>query len=234
MEFVPRKTGSKQKRMRDAKEEKQKRLRIPQAPQGNYGAGGALGQGTGGTLLTQFLLKEKGALRPRSKEMDPREAILRHAEAAAADPKFVETAYLETQVGAAGATPAAAAGGRELNLSRCSRFDDCCRGACEANNQGSLTSPPNTQFLPRSLCSPPASSRRRRMTTRRTRRSLGSRGARRPRVVEGPGSVSCWWCRALITGSREQRGGCCGANYLPPVFWLAGWLWLFSLLCWVP
>lgn len=97
VEFVPRKAGGTRKRLRDAKEEKQRKLRIPQPPQGQYGAGGDLGQGTGGTLLTQHLLKEKGALRPRSQEMDPREAILRHAEAAAKDPKFVETAYLETQ-----------------------------------------------------------------------------------------------------------------------------------------
>lgn len=41
--------------------------------------------------------QEKGALKPRSKEMDPREAILRHAEAAAKDGRFIDKAYAETQ-----------------------------------------------------------------------------------------------------------------------------------------
>ena len=72
---------------------------MPQAPQGQFGRGGALGQGTGGTLLTQYLLEQKGMLKPGSKEADPRAVILRHAAAAAAQPMFIDNAYAETQPG---------------------------------------------------------------------------------------------------------------------------------------
>lgn len=43
------------------------------------GRAGRLGT-TGGTLLTQHLLKKHGQLVSTDQEMDPREAILRHAE----------------------------------------------------------------------------------------------------------------------------------------------------------
>lgn len=97
VEYVPKKPGGTRKRIREEKEAKQRKQHMPQAPQGQFGSGGAQGQGTGGTLLTQHLLGQKGMLRPRSKELDPRELILRHADAAAKDPQFVENAYLETQ-----------------------------------------------------------------------------------------------------------------------------------------
>lgn len=98
-EFEERKGGGTRKRQRDAQVEKQRNHRIPQPPQGQFGVGGALGKGTGGSLLTQYLLKERGMLNPRAGEGDVRAAILKHAEAASNDPKYVESCYTDTQPG---------------------------------------------------------------------------------------------------------------------------------------
>ncbi|KAJ9509983.1 hypothetical protein QJQ45_011683 [Haematococcus lacustris] len=51
---------------------------------------------TGGTLLTQHLLKQKGKLKPPDLTMDPREAILRHAGKKDVFSQFT-AAYKETQ-----------------------------------------------------------------------------------------------------------------------------------------
>uniref|UniRef100_A0A061QZ94 Wd repeat-containing protein 70-like n=1 Tax=Tetraselmis sp. GSL018 TaxID=582737 RepID=A0A061QZ94_9CHLO len=59
------------------------------------GRGGKLGA-TGGTLLTQHLLKQAGNKRPDQEE-DPRESILRHAGEAETEPRIFGSAYGETQ-----------------------------------------------------------------------------------------------------------------------------------------
>eukprot|EP00873_Tetraselmis_striata_P012673 jgi/Tetstr1/432937/TSEL_022277.t1 len=59
------------------------------------GRGGKLGS-TGGTLLTQHLLKQAGNKRP-DEMLDTREALLRHATAAESDPHFFGSAYADTQ-----------------------------------------------------------------------------------------------------------------------------------------
>lgn len=59
------------------------------------GRGGKLGS-TGGTLLTQHLLKQAGNKRPDEMQ-DTREAILRHANTAESDPHFFGHAYATTQ-----------------------------------------------------------------------------------------------------------------------------------------
>eukprot|EP00192_Tetraselmis_astigmatica_P008785 CAMPEP_0117652634 /NCGR_PEP_ID=MMETSP0804-20121206/2736_1 /TAXON_ID=1074897 /ORGANISM="Tetraselmis astigmatica, Strain CCMP880" /LENGTH=689 /DNA_ID=CAMNT_0005458703 /DNA_START=115 /DNA_END=2184 /DNA_ORIENTATION=- len=59
------------------------------------GRGGKVGA-TGGTLLTQHLLKQAGNKRPDQLQ-DTRESILRHASEADKDPKFFGSAYAETQ-----------------------------------------------------------------------------------------------------------------------------------------
>ena len=48
-------------------------------------------------LLTQYLLKKGGMLKETWMDEDPREAILKYAEAAEKDPKFIAPAYAETQ-----------------------------------------------------------------------------------------------------------------------------------------
>ncbi|KAF9595961.1 hypothetical protein IFM89_006707, partial [Coptis chinensis] len=59
----------------------------PELPMTGPGFGGRVGS-TNGSILTQYFLKM---------DEDPREAILKHADAAAKDPKFIAPAYTETQ-----------------------------------------------------------------------------------------------------------------------------------------
>ncbi|PNW83794.1 hypothetical protein CHLRE_04g217750v5 [Chlamydomonas reinhardtii] len=60
------------------------------------GKGGKLGS-TGGTLLTQHLLKQRGGLMAPEQEMDPREAMLRHADKAKDEFSAWTAAYRSTQ-----------------------------------------------------------------------------------------------------------------------------------------
>ena len=75
----PEKTGGGRKRQRDIVADRARVKHMPQGPAGTAGAGGRIGGGTGGTLLTQYLLKERGLLFNPTQEMDPREAVLRHS-----------------------------------------------------------------------------------------------------------------------------------------------------------
>ena len=59
---------------------------------------GILSGGTGGTLLTQQIMMNNDQLGEKNwMTMDARESILRHAEAAAKNPKFTKQAYEQTQ-----------------------------------------------------------------------------------------------------------------------------------------
>ncbi|KAF5187091.1 Wd repeat-containing protein, partial [Thalictrum thalictroides] len=68
----------------------------PELPMTGPGFGGRVGS-TNGSLLTQYLLKQGGMIKETWMEEDPREAILKYADAAAKDPKFIAPAYAETQ-----------------------------------------------------------------------------------------------------------------------------------------
>ncbi|XP_009612613.1 uncharacterized protein [Nicotiana tomentosiformis] len=68
----------------------------PEQPITGPGFGGRVGS-TKGSLLTQYLLKQGGLIKETWMEEDPREAILKHADAAAKDPKFIAPAYADTQ-----------------------------------------------------------------------------------------------------------------------------------------
>ncbi|CAI5968688.1 unnamed protein product [Closterium sp. NIES-64] len=68
----------------------------PDLPMDGPGHGGRVGQ-TKGTLLTQYLLREGGLLKETWMEEDPREAILKYADAAAKDPQIIAPAYAATQ-----------------------------------------------------------------------------------------------------------------------------------------
>lgn len=59
------------------------------------GRAGRIGN-TGGTLLTQHLLKTRGKLQSTDAEMDPREAMLRHADTED-DISMLTAAYAKTQ-----------------------------------------------------------------------------------------------------------------------------------------
>lgn len=60
------------------------------------GKGGRIGS-TGGTLLTQHLLKTRGKLVSTDAEMDPREAILRHGNKKDDAVSLLTAAYKKTQ-----------------------------------------------------------------------------------------------------------------------------------------
>lgn len=60
------------------------------------GGGGRIGS-TGGTLLTQHLLKTRGKLVSVDSEMDPREAILRHGDKKGDAVSLLTAAYAKTQ-----------------------------------------------------------------------------------------------------------------------------------------
>ncbi|XVF72102.1 hypothetical protein PTKIN_Ptkin12aG0094100 [Pterospermum kingtungense] len=68
----------------------------PELPITGPGHGGRLGT-TKGSLLTQYLLKQGGMIKETWMEEDPREAILKYADVAAKDPKFIAPAYAATQ-----------------------------------------------------------------------------------------------------------------------------------------
>ncbi|KAL2632458.1 hypothetical protein R1flu_017144 [Riccia fluitans] len=68
----------------------------PDLPVTGPGFGGRVGT-TKGSLLTQYLMKEGGMIKETWMDEDPREAILKHAEAAAKDPQIIAPAYAETQ-----------------------------------------------------------------------------------------------------------------------------------------
>ncbi|KAF9610661.1 hypothetical protein IFM89_023917 [Coptis chinensis] len=68
----------------------------PELPMTGPGFGGRVGS-TNGSILTQYLLKQGGMIKETWMDEDPREAILKHADAAAKDPKFIAPAYAETQ-----------------------------------------------------------------------------------------------------------------------------------------
>uniref|UniRef100_A0A2P2QLC8 Uncharacterized protein n=1 Tax=Rhizophora mucronata TaxID=61149 RepID=A0A2P2QLC8_RHIMU len=68
----------------------------PELPITGPGHGGRLGT-SNGSLLTQYLLKQGGMMKETWMEEDPREAILKHADAAAQDPKYIAPAYAQTQ-----------------------------------------------------------------------------------------------------------------------------------------
>ncbi|KAJ8747230.1 hypothetical protein K2173_017310 [Erythroxylum novogranatense] len=68
----------------------------PELPITGPGHGGRLGT-SNGSLLTQYLLKQGGMIKETWMEEDPREAILKYADAAAKDPKFIAPAYAQTQ-----------------------------------------------------------------------------------------------------------------------------------------
>ncbi|ONK70878.1 uncharacterized protein A4U43_C04F2460 [Asparagus officinalis] len=68
----------------------------PELPMTGPGFGGRVGT-TKGSLLTQYLLKQGGLMKETWMEEDPREAILKYADAAAKEPKFIAPAYADTQ-----------------------------------------------------------------------------------------------------------------------------------------
>ncbi|KAI4350301.1 hypothetical protein L6164_004769 [Bauhinia variegata] len=68
----------------------------PELPMTGPGFGGRVGVSQG-SLLTQYLLKQGGMIKETWMEEDPREAILKYADVAAKDPKFIAPAYAETQ-----------------------------------------------------------------------------------------------------------------------------------------
>lgn len=68
----------------------------PDLPVTGPGFGGRVGS-TKGSLLTQYLLKEGGLIKETWMEEDPREAILKYADVAAKNPKFIAPAYAQTQ-----------------------------------------------------------------------------------------------------------------------------------------
>ncbi|KAI3449835.1 hypothetical protein Pfo_006500 [Paulownia fortunei] len=68
----------------------------PELPITGPGYGGRVGT-TKGSLLTQYLLKQGGLIKETWMEEDPREAILKYADVAAKDPKFIAPAYAQTQ-----------------------------------------------------------------------------------------------------------------------------------------
>ncbi|XP_047315878.1 WD repeat-containing protein 70-like [Impatiens glandulifera] len=68
----------------------------PELPMTGPGHGGRVGT-TQGSLLTQYLLKQGGLIKETWMDEDPREAILKFAEVAEKDPKFIAPAYASTQ-----------------------------------------------------------------------------------------------------------------------------------------
>ncbi|KAL5562025.1 hypothetical protein UlMin_031772 [Ulmus minor] len=68
----------------------------PELPMTGPGFGGRVGVSQG-SLLTQYLMKQGGMIKETWMEEDPREAILKYADVAKTDPKFIAPAYAETQ-----------------------------------------------------------------------------------------------------------------------------------------
>ncbi|KAM6565022.1 hypothetical protein CsatB_025020 [Cannabis sativa] len=68
----------------------------PDLPMTGPGFGGRIGTSQG-SLLTQYLLKQGGMIKETWMDEDPREAILKFADVAAKEPKFIAPAYADTQ-----------------------------------------------------------------------------------------------------------------------------------------
>lgn len=68
----------------------------PELPITGPGHGGRVGS-TNGSMLTQYLLREGGLIKETWMDEDPREAILKYADVAAKDPKYIAPAYSQTQ-----------------------------------------------------------------------------------------------------------------------------------------
>ncbi|CAN1270096.1 WD repeat-containing protein 70 [Linum perenne] len=68
----------------------------PEVPMSGPGHGGRIGTSKG-SLLTQYLMKQGGMLKETWMDEDPREAILKFADVAAKEPKFIAPAYADTQ-----------------------------------------------------------------------------------------------------------------------------------------
>ncbi|XP_038888479.1 WD repeat-containing protein 70 [Benincasa hispida] len=90
---------------RDAPSRKRQREKIlkdplkshkPELPINGPGFGGRVGTSQG-SLLTQYLMKQGGLIKETWMEEDPREAILKYADVAAKDPKYIAPAYSHTQ-----------------------------------------------------------------------------------------------------------------------------------------
>ncbi|CAL1357106.1 unnamed protein product [Linum trigynum] len=90
---------------RDAPSRKRQREKIlkdplkshkPDLPMTGPGHGGRIGSSKG-SMLTQYLMKKGGMLKETWMEEDPREAILKYADVAAKDPKYIAPAYADTQ-----------------------------------------------------------------------------------------------------------------------------------------
>ncbi|KAL5996735.1 hypothetical protein ACLOJK_007655 [Asimina triloba] len=84
------------KRQREKELKDPIKSRKPDLPMTGPGFGGRVGASKG-SLLTQYLLKQGGMIKETWMEEDPREAILKYADVAAKDPKFVAPAYAATQ-----------------------------------------------------------------------------------------------------------------------------------------
>ncbi|XP_055356352.1 WD repeat-containing protein 70-like [Paramacrobiotus metropolitanus] len=93
--YKEEKQRSKQAQFERARKDPIKSQR-PELPVTGPGAGGRVGQ-AGGTL-SSFLVRKLGyAQKRKDEDVDPRQALLRHAEAAAKDPYWVSPAYAKTQ-----------------------------------------------------------------------------------------------------------------------------------------
>lgn len=68
----------------------------PEIPMNGPGHGGRVGT-TKGSLLTQYLLKQGGMIKETWMDEDPREAILKYADVAVKEPKYIAPAYAQTQ-----------------------------------------------------------------------------------------------------------------------------------------
>ncbi|KAL1546637.1 WD repeat-containing protein 70-like [Salvia divinorum] len=68
----------------------------PELPMTGPGHGGRVGSTTG-SMLTQYLLKQGGMIKETWMDEDPREAILKYADVAVKDPKYIAPAYAQTQ-----------------------------------------------------------------------------------------------------------------------------------------
>ncbi|XP_059433237.1 uncharacterized protein LOC132166438 [Corylus avellana] len=84
------------KRQREKELKDPRKSHKPELPMTGPGFGGRVGT-SAGSLLTQYLLKQGGMIKETWMDEDPREAILKFADAAAKDPKYIAPAYAETQ-----------------------------------------------------------------------------------------------------------------------------------------
>ena len=71
------------------------RSRQPELPIGKAGSGGRVA--SGGSTLSSYIIRNMGLKNKAQEEGDPREALLKHAKAAAEDPYWVTPAYKKNQ-----------------------------------------------------------------------------------------------------------------------------------------